>query len=144
MGSIELIEDEKVEKQFEDKETKIGQKLTETTSKKIIIIVLVIMISIPIFNSETYLQGYNYFQSGVDTLHLVVNQKDFSLDSELFKNNWNFMVDHPSQFNATLINLQVISNSVKSGGVNTVLKEYGTSSSLNYHRSYEFDGNDFS
>jgi len=139
LGSLELIEDDKIEKQFEDKETKIGQKITEATSKKIIILVLIIMISIPIFNLDTYVIDYNYFQSSIDTLHLLVNQDGFTVDDQLFLENWAYLTSKAELFDAQLVNLRLLEN-VNGEGENKILKEFGSNSSLDNHRQYEFDG----
>lgn len=134
-----MFEEDKIKKEFDQKESKIGQKLTETTSKKIIMIVLIIMISIPIFNLDTYVSEYNYFQSSIDTLHLIANQPNFALDNALFQENWDYLISRNDVFNAELVNLRLVKN-LSSSEQTTVLKEYGSNSSLDNYRQYEFDG----
>lgn len=143
IGSIELFEDDKIEKQFEDKETKIGQKITETTSKKIIIIVLIIMISIPIFSINTYISEFNYFQSCIDTLHNLANRDGFALDDALFNKNWDYLVSKRSYFNVEMVNLRLVKN-IGTGEETEVLKEYGSNSKFDNYRNYEFDGRNYS
>lgn len=139
IGSHELIEEGNVEKQFEDKETKIGQKLTETTSKKIIMIVLVIMISIPIFNLDTYVSEFNYFQSVIDTMHSIVSQSDFTLENKVFLENWEYLEAHKDSYNTKLINLNLLFSGEDPDNPQ-VLKEFSTGASLDNHRKYEHDG----
>lgn len=135
---MELFEDKNIEKQFEDKETKIGQKLTETTSKKIIMIVLIIMISIPIFTADTYTTSYVIHQGGVDTLHKIVNQPNFSMNDPIFVETWDYIVKEYSKFYAKLIVLQL-----NLGSDSKVIKEYGDISEFTDHRSYEYEGMSF-
>jgi len=140
IGSYELFEDDKIEKQFEDKETKIGQKITETTSKKIIIIVLIIMISIPIFNIDTYITEFNYFQSSIDTLHNLANQDGFTLENELFIKNWDYLLSNSKLFNVEMVNLRLVKN-IANTEETEIMKEYGSNSKFDNYRQYEFDGN---
>lgn len=137
-----MIEDDKIEKQFEDKETKIGQKITETTSKKIIMIVLIIMISIPIFNLDTYVTEYNFFQVSIDTLHNLANEQNFTLEDSLFNENWDYLTTNTKLFDTELVNLRLLQN-ISESEEPKIIKEFGSSSILDNHRQYEFDGTCF-
>lgn len=141
IGSIELIDDDNVEKQFENKETKIGQKLTESTSKKIIIIVLVIMISIPVFTADTYLSKFNYYQNSIDSMQYIIgNEQSFIMENDAFVKQWDLLVnDLKDSFNMKLIKLQL--NQKKSDDSVVVLKEFNTGVDLDVYRTYELESN---
>lgn len=102
-------------------------------------IVLIIMISIPIFNLDTYVIEYNFFQSSIDTLHYLANQENFKSTDSLFMENWNYLTSNTKLFGAELVNLRLVENINSSDGT-TILKEFGSNSSLDNHRQYEFDG----
>jgi len=46
-------------------ETKVGQQLSDSTTKKVIILVLSIMICIPIFSAETYTDSITSYDNGL-------------------------------------------------------------------------------
>jgi hypothetical protein len=97
------------------------------------------MISIPIFNLDTYVIEYNFFQSSIDTLHHLANQESFTVENSLFKENWDYLTGNPKLFGAELVNLRLVENINSSDGT-VILKEFGSNSSLDNHRQYEFDG----
>lgn len=43
-----------LEKNMMEKETNVGKKLSDATTKRVVVIVLLIMISIPVFSTSTY------------------------------------------------------------------------------------------
>ena len=43
-----------LQKDMMEKETNVGKKLSDATTKRVVVIVLLIMISIPVFSTETY------------------------------------------------------------------------------------------
>lgn len=45
-----------------DNETNVGKKLSDLTTKRVVIIVMLLMISIPIFNSDTYFQNKSIYE----------------------------------------------------------------------------------
>lgn len=51
-------------------ETKVGKKLSDLTTKRVIALVLSIMISIPLFTVTTYIPQYTSYESGVENLYL--------------------------------------------------------------------------
>lgn len=52
------------------KETRVGKKLSDLTTKRVIALVLSIMISIPLFSVSTYITQYTSYDSGAQNLHL--------------------------------------------------------------------------
>lgn len=102
-------------------------------------IVLIIMISIPIFNLDTYVTEYNYFQISIDVLHNLANEENFSLTNDLFIENWDHLTKNNKLFDTELVNLRLLENKNESEEP-MILKEFGSSSILDNHRQYEFDG----
>lgn len=49
------------EEDLYENETNVGKKLSDLTTKRVVIIVLMIMISIPIFNSDTFITEYTTY-----------------------------------------------------------------------------------
>jgi hypothetical protein len=100
------------------------------------------MISIPIFNIETYIAEFNYFQSVIDTLHNVANRDGFTLQDPLFNKNWDYLVSKSNYFNVEMVNLRLVKN-IGDSEETEVLKEYGSNSKFDNYRNYEFDGKAF-
>lgn len=46
-------------------ESKVGRKLTDLTTRKVILVVLVMLFSVPLFNSTTYYEFENSFTIGI-------------------------------------------------------------------------------
>ncbi len=62
-----------------DKETNVGKKLSDLTTKRVVIIVLLIMITIPIFSSETYIDKLSVHNYGLEEIiNLYENQKEIT------------------------------------------------------------------
>ena len=51
------------------KETNLGKKLTDLTTKKVIILVMSIMLCIPLFMLETYESDLTSYESGLEYLY---------------------------------------------------------------------------
>lgn len=65
MGEDEPVRSEKNEQEenkMVDNETNVGKKLSDLTTKRVVIIVMLLMISIPIFNSDTYFQNKSIYE----------------------------------------------------------------------------------
>jgi len=92
-------------------ETKVGKKLSDLTTKRVIILILSIMISIPAFSTDSYFADYTSYQSGIQNLLYLYNL-DKNLDTNLpFKTAWrNYITFHSSEDQSTIlrsISLQV-------------------------------------
>jgi hypothetical protein len=98
------------------------------------------MISIPIFNIDTYTTEFNYFQSSIDTLHNLANQDGFTLENELFQKNWDYLLSNSKLFNVEMVNLRLVKN-IANTEETKIMKEYGSNSKFDNYRQYEFDGN---
>ena len=55
------------------KESYVGKKLNDSTSKKVIILVLILIFSFPIFSPSTYIAEPNSFNIGLDILMILRN-----------------------------------------------------------------------
>ncbi|MEM1350623.1 MAG: chondroitinase-B domain-containing protein [Myxococcota bacterium] len=102
-------------------------------------VTLAVRLNSPASRENGHVIEYNYFQSSIDTLHLLVNQDGFTVDDQLFLENWAYLTSKAELFDAQLVNLRLLEN-VNGEGENKILKEFGSNSSLDNHRQYEFDG----
>lgn len=57
-----------VEKQILE-ETNVGRKLSDATTKRVVVVVLILMIGIPIFSIDTYQSEYSFYQFGVSQMY---------------------------------------------------------------------------
>lgn len=55
------------------KESYVGKKLNDSTSKKVIILVLILIFSFPIFSPSTYIAEPDSFKTGLDILMILRN-----------------------------------------------------------------------
>lgn len=60
----EYQDDDKLHKNIQN-ETHIGQKLSDLTTKRIVVIVMCLMLSIPLFDIDTYIIDGTNYQWGV-------------------------------------------------------------------------------
>ena len=91
-SKLDEIEDE--EDMFEHemfKETNVGKKLSDLTTKRVISLVLSIMISIPFFSVSTYINQYTSYESGIQNLYFLIQQD--SSQSEEFNLIWNNYIE---------------------------------------------------
>lgn len=55
----------------EDKESNVGKKLSEITTRKVVILVLVMLFTSPVFTVTTYLEEPDSYNYGLDLLNNV-------------------------------------------------------------------------
>ena len=55
----------------EDSESKVGKKLSEFTTRKVVILVLVMLFTSPIFSVSTYLEEPNSYNYGLDMINII-------------------------------------------------------------------------
>lgn len=115
-------------------ETNVGKKLSERTTKKVIIIVLSILISVPIFSGKTYLSGYEYSDSSVKNfLHAL---QDLSNPDAAFNALWDNYIEENKNSKNPLVYLKLAKIPYKDA-TEEVYKEWGNSEMLNDLRPSE-------
>jgi len=83
-----LTELEEIEQETMFKETNIGRKLSDLTTKRVICIILGILIGVPIFAIDTYWPDFTTDQSGVQSLlHLFNRNPDLNTNT-YFTRSW--------------------------------------------------------
>lgn len=55
----------------EDKESKVGKKLSEFTTRKVVILVLIMLFTSPVFTVSTWLEEPNSYNFGLDLLKAI-------------------------------------------------------------------------
>lgn len=65
------------------KETKVGAKLTELTTRRVIVLVMSIMFSIPIFDVATYLEGEYSYDNGLSLVQMFENDTSIYMQESL-------------------------------------------------------------
>lgn len=85
---LEELEDESI-----FKETNVGKQLSELTTKRVIILILSIMISIPIFSIDTYWPDYSSYQSGLQNLSYLLKKNTNIEDNKMFQKGWQAYVN---------------------------------------------------
>lgn len=92
---------------MEDKtESKVGKKLSEYTTRRVIILVLAMLFSVPVFTVSTYLEEPNSFQYGLSLIY------DLGPETEAAKEIFANTVDIQSKLPSTpLIKLYVTPDS---------------------------------
>lgn len=75
------------------KESNAGKQLSDLTTKRVIILILSIMISIPIFSIDTYWADFSSYQSGLRNLMYLLNKNTNYKSNDLFLKAWKNYVD---------------------------------------------------
>src|SRR3990167_2221270 len=75
------------------KESNAGKQLSDLTTKRVIILILSIMISIPIFSIDTYWADFSSYQSGLRNLIYLLNKNTSFNDNTVFLKAWKNYVD---------------------------------------------------
>ena len=68
----------------EQQESKVGKKLSEFTTRKVVILVLVMLFTSPVFTTSNYLEEPNTFNYGLDLLRDLDPRTE--VGKELFNN----------------------------------------------------------
>ena len=55
----------------EEKESKVGKKLSDKLTQRVIILVLVMLFSVPLFTVTTYFDPPNSFDYGIDLIYTL-------------------------------------------------------------------------
>ena len=72
MHSDENKKEKEVEKEKETKESRVGKKLSELTTKRVIILVLTLLLCVPLFSSDYYYEidkGFTYDITNLASLY---------------------------------------------------------------------------
>lgn len=85
----------------EDNESKVGKKLSEFTTRKVVILVLVMLFTSPVFSVSTYLEEPDSYNYGLDLLHKIGPRT--VAGGELFDN----IVDMQTKIATPLIDLYI-------------------------------------
>jgi len=94
-------------KNFElPQETNVGKKLSDLTTKRVITLVMSVMISIPIFNVDTYMSDFTSSESGLNSVW-AINQTGDTLAFSLAKDS--YINEHKDIRNRLLV-LNVLSD----------------------------------
>lgn len=114
---------EKQEKNLEQimKETEVGKKLTGKITKIVIVLILLIMLSIPIFTVETYYVEYVVEDSGIKSLGYLLNKPEGPLFKEAFDDYYKVYND----FEPKCVYLALTKET--GTGDNSVVMEHGNS-----------------
>jgi hypothetical protein len=75
------------------KETNVGKQLSDLTTKRVIILILSIMISIPILTIDTYWPEYSSYQSGLQNLSYMLKKNGNIRENSMFLKGWKSYVD---------------------------------------------------
>ena len=76
IGPIRSAKTSENEQDLIEKETNVGKKLSDMTTKRVVIIVLIIMLSATLFNVSTYIEQYSNYIYGAKTIYRVFSIKN--------------------------------------------------------------------
>ena len=91
-------------------ETNVGKQLSDLTTKRVIILILSIMISIPIFSIDTYWTDYSSYNSGTQNLAYLMSRNKNISSNVLFQKGWNSFVQMYTvgEFPNSLLNISLL------------------------------------
>lgn len=91
-------------------ETNVGKQLSDLTTKRVIILILSIMISIPIFSIDTYWSDYSSYQSGAKNLIFMLSRNKDLAVNRMFLRAWRDYIELHTigEFPNTLLNITLV------------------------------------
>lgn len=104
----ELVEEITGDQVYE--ETNVGKQLSDLTTKRVIILILSIMISIPIFSIDTYWADYSSFNSATQNLIFLIGRNKNITSNTLFLHGWKAYIESHTvgDFPNTLLNVSLL------------------------------------
>ena len=124
---------DRVETESVDKETNIGKKLADLVHKRVVIIVLLIMLMIPIFSTDTYFTRYTNYEFGLMQIYNSLDQQTVLTPETLA--TWKYFVETLRFEPENLLNLQVVKYLSESDA--DVILNYGDAASIEKFRDAE-------
>ncbi len=118
-----------------NQETNVGKRLSDLTTKRVVIIVLLLMIMIPIFSSDTYFNRYSNYDFGIMQLYNAIN-KDQSISPEVIK-MWKYFVEMIRYEPENLLSMQLIY--LQDEDDSNVILNYGDLSNIASFRDNELN-----
>lgn len=116
-------------------ETNVGRKLSEAMTKKIVIIVLILMTCIPLFSIDTYAPDYTFIQFGVSQMYAsIVYHKDITPE---FADIWNNYIRDSNSYSDPLISIDIYNTSAD-GNSTVSFYSYGNASWVDNFRNDDF------
>lgn len=122
-----------VEREMMDKETNVGKKLSDLTTKRVVIIVLIIMFCTSIFNASTYIDQYSNYTYGVRTMYRVFRATEQITGD--FNEVWDYYIAMTERNKAKLCSLRLIK--FRTGSESEVVKSYGSMDGIKSLRDTE-------
>lgn len=116
-------------------ETNVGRKLSEAMTKKIVIIVLILMTCIPLFSIDTYAPDYTFIQFGVSQMYASVAYHK-SITPE-FADIWNNYIRDSNSYSDPLISIDIYNTSAD-GNSTVSFYSYGNASAVDNFRNDDF------
>lgn len=114
-------------------ETNVGRKLSDSTTKRIVVIVLLLMISIPLFSLETYISPYSKYQFGIDEMQATLQSQPQL--NPAFNSMWDYYVDMLEIDNISIIYMKLYW--VDGVGGSSLVKGYYNSTDVSSFRDSE-------
>ena len=129
LNELKLAKETNVKKKVkgEGEESKVGRKLSDLTTKRVLVLVILMLLFVPIFTINTYKDENTYFRYGLDLLDGFSDNMKNSTYTNLFKS----YVDEYS-----VISIPVTNVYVKNSGISFW---NDTSIDLSKFRPYEID-----
>lgn len=126
-------EEEKEELDMIGKETNVGQRLSDLTTKRVVLIVMLLMIAIPIFSCQTYIQTYSN-----ETFGLLNMYQRITADQKItptFESMWNYYLATADKSYENLLYMEL--GYIQSDNESTIFKNWGNRTDAFRFRSDE-------
>ena len=120
----------------EFQETNVGKRLTDSTTKKVIVIVLSILISVPIFSPDTYIKRISYKDSALDNFKFALLSSTPPPNPE-FDSTWETFIAQNQNDRLPLIYIKLARDPIL-GSSEIIHKEWGQKNSTTDLRPSEY------
>ena len=87
-AEVQISEFDEIDPHRLFQESNVGRQLSDLTVKRVIILILSIMISIPLFSLDTYWPDYSSYQSGIQNLNFLLHKNTDLASNIVLQKAW--------------------------------------------------------
>ena len=113
-------------------ETNVGRKLSDATTKRVVLIVLVLMVCIPLFSVDTYAPDYEFYEFGVSQMYASMVYHN-GVTPE-FGDIWDHYISDSRNYFNPIVSLDIFSSSADENSTIAVMS-YGNQTDVDSFRT---------
>lgn len=113
-------------------ETNVGRKLSDATTKRVVVIVLVLMVCIPLFSVDTYAPDYEFYEFGVSQMYASMVYHN-GVTPE-FGSIWDHYISDSRNYFDPIVSLDIFNSSADENSTISIMS-YGNQTDVDSFRT---------